>query len=354
MAKRTLLITGGAGFVGSYLALTLKNEHPSWDILVLDSLKRRGSELNLPRLKKAGVRFYHGDIRCPEDFATLPPADTLLECSAEPSVLAGYGSAADYVVQTNLFGTVNCLNYARRHKSDVIFLSTSRVYPFTALNALPYVQTPSRFDWLTSDVAGHSPEGIAENFSLEGPKSLYGATKLASEILVTEYASTYGLRTVINRCGVLAGPWQMGKTDQGILALWVLKHLRAEPLSYIGFGGAGKQVRDILHVADLARLIQTQVNDPAHWNGGTFNVGGGMQNAVSLRELTRLCESATGKKLRAKGVSTERAGDVRVYVTDNGRVRSHAGWKPRIPVSRIVEDTARWARAHRRELESCL
>ncbi len=118
---RRILVTGGAGFVGSTLALAFKRDFPSMEVVALDNLKRRGSELNLPRLRAGGVGFVHGDIRNIEDLDAVGEMDLLLECSAEPSVLAGYGESPLYVIQTNLNGTVNCLEIARKHKMDTVF-----------------------------------------------------------------------------------------------------------------------------------------------------------------------------------------------------------------------------------------
>jgi CDP-paratose 2-epimerase len=128
MVKR-ILITGGAGFIGANLGLGLKERYEACEIIAFDNLKRRGSELNVPRLQRAGIRFVHGDVRNREDVmgGDLAP-ELILECSAEPSVLAGYHSP-EYMLNTNLVGTIHCLELARRHQSDVIFLSTSRVYP---------------------------------------------------------------------------------------------------------------------------------------------------------------------------------------------------------------------------------
>ena len=255
MAER-ILITGGAGFVGSNLALSFKRDRPSATVIAFDNLKRRGSELALSRLRAGGVEFMHGDIRSVDDLASVGPANILIEASAEPSVHAGYGGDPNYLVHTNLFGAANCLEYARRHGSDFVFLSTSRVYSIDALRTLPLDQNDNRF-FLRSGVQqpGVSAAGISEDFSLSGHRSLYGTTKLAAEMLVEEYRAMYGLRAVINRCGVISGPWQMGKVDQGFVVLWLARHLFGGPLSYMGFGGHGLQVRDVLHVDDLYDLI---------------------------------------------------------------------------------------------------
>lgn len=142
-----ILITGGAGFVGSTIGFELKRVFPGADIVAFDNLRRRGSELNVPRLKAAGIRFVHGDVRHPTDLDAVP-CDLLIECSAEPSAQAGYASSPDYVVETNLFGCYNCLNLARRTKADFVFLSTSRVYPTATLNGLSFRETANRFEWL--------------------------------------------------------------------------------------------------------------------------------------------------------------------------------------------------------------
>ena len=143
---KTILITGGAGFVGSQMALSFKAKYPEYEIFVMDNLKRRGSELNLPRLKSAGIHFVHGDIRNKEDFDGLPKIDCILEASAEPSVLAGIDSTPDYLVNTNLNGTINCLNFATKNKSDFIFLSTSRIYPIETIESIHYTEADTRFE----------------------------------------------------------------------------------------------------------------------------------------------------------------------------------------------------------------
>jgi len=135
-----ILITGGAGFVGSHLALAFNQFWPQSRIIALDNLKRRGSELNLPRLRAVGVEFQHGDVRNAEDL-DLPAIDLIIECSAEPSVLAGREKGADYLVHSNFMGTFHCLEFARRHQSAMIFLSTSRVYPVQAIRRLRFKET---------------------------------------------------------------------------------------------------------------------------------------------------------------------------------------------------------------------
>ena len=341
--KRRVLITGGAGFVGSTLGIGLAQRYPDWEIIALDNLKRRGSELNLPRLSHQGIRFIHGDVRNPEDLlpSVLHP-DLIIECSAEPSVLEGYASPG-YVLQANLLGTVNCLELAREASSDFIFLSTSRVYPFESLSSLNFREESTHFKLLEhQESPGVSAQGVSENFPLDGARTLYGATKLASELLITEFAYAYGLRTLINRCSILTGPWQMGKVDQGVFALWVASHFFQRPLQYIGYGGAGKQVRDCLHVKDFLDLIDIQIHRLEELKGQTFNVGGGAANTLSLYQTTQLCQKITGKKVPIQPAPEVRMGDVPIFITDYRKVTNATGWEPQRDVETTLTEIFSW------------
>jgi CDP-paratose 2-epimerase len=351
-----ILVTGGAGFVGSNLALMLKRDLPGADVCAFDNLRRRGSELALGRLRNGGIEFVHGDVRCPDDLAETGPFDLLLECSAEPSVQAGYDGSPAYVIQTNLGGTIHCLESARKQRADVIFLSTSRVYPIERLRGLPLERHQDRFDLARASAGpGWSFNGIDTEFPLAGRRSLYGATKLAAELLIEEYRAMYGLRTVINRCGVISGPWQMGKVDQGFVVLWAARHLFGGPLGYAGFGGDGLQVRDVLDVADLSDLIRLQIADLSRHDGGLFNVGGGRERSVSLVELTRMCrERAGGASIPMTRDPETNPADIPYYVTDNTQITAATGWEPRRGLGVILDDIFSWLREHRGVLEPIL
>ncbi len=353
---RTILITGGAGFIGSNLALHLKGRHSQDRVIAFDNLRRRGSELNLPRLQAAGVEFRHGDVRATEDLGGLGGRlDVLIECSADPSVLAGYDGRARYVVDTNLMGCVNCLEAAKEHRALFLFLSTSRVYPTAALRRLRYHDGGKRFE-LTAEqpIPGASDRGISEDFPLTGARTLYGSTKLASELLIAEYVEMFGLRAVVNRCGVVSGPWQMGQVEQGVFAHWLMAHLFRKPLNYIGFGGHGHQVRDVLHVDDLADLIELQLESGGEPAGEVFNAGGGAANSVSLAELTDICERLTGTHLEIGSNPDIRSGDIPVYVTDNTKIETHLGWRPRRSVEQIAGDLYAWLTAEAPALSTAL
>ena len=350
-----VLVTGGAGFVGASVSLALKERNPEWELLAFDNLKRRGSELNLPRLSDAGVAFVHGDVREAGDLMALPAIDALVECSAEPSVLAGYGEAADYVVRTNLLGAYHCLQLARRDDAVFLFLSTSRVYPLELLNQLRLTETATRFGLAAEqELVGASEAGISEAFPLGGARTLYGATKLAGELLAAEYADAFGLRVVIDRCGVIAGPWQLGKVDQGVFTHWVLSHHFGRPLAYLGYGGTGKQVRDLLSVADLVELIDEQLRNLDTWAGFTGNVGGGPGCSLSLLETTQLCRELTGNEVPIEVIGAARPGDVPLYVSDCARLFERTDWRPRRAPREILADIHGWVKDNEAALEAAL
>jgi CDP-paratose 2-epimerase len=350
-----VLVTGGAGFVGANLAVSLASRHADWEIVALDNLKRRGAELNLARLNEADVQFVHGDVRELADLLGLPQIDALVECSAEPSALAGVSGATEYVVHANLLGAYHCLELARRDGAQLVFLSTSRVYPVAALNAIAYTEGETRFELAAEQtIPGASESGISESFPLEGARTFYGTTKLSAELLIAEYASAFDLRAVVDRCGVIAGPWQMGKVDQGVFTYWLLNHRLGRELTYIGYEGRGKQVRDLLHVDDLVRLIDEQLQSPDHWAGVTANVGGGLDCSLSLLETTDLCRELTGNEVPVEPAGEDRPGDVPVYISDCSLLYRHTDWRPQHGPTDILRDINDWIMENERAVVAAL
>jgi CDP-paratose 2-epimerase len=350
-----ILITGGAGFVGANLAIGLAARHPDWEIACLDNLHRRGSELNLPRLRGAGVAFIHGDVRVLEDLLAVDELEAILECSAEPSVMAGVGGSPDYLIGSNLLGAYHCLELARRRGAYFVFLSTSRIYPVAALQGLRLDESELRYDIAVEQaIPGAGPAGISETFPLDGARTMYGATKLAAELLIEEYRETYGLRGVVNRCGVITGPWQMGKVDQGVFTFWMLAHHFRRPLQYLGFEGSGKQVRDLLHIDDLLELVDEQLLGQSRWDGVKLNVGGGRECSLSLQETTALCTEITGNVVEVASVADQRPGDVPVYISDCSALAEHTGWRPRRTAQQTLSDIHAWVVEYESELASAL
>lgn len=353
--RDSIVVTGGAGFIGSNLALKLKGDYPEISVLAVDNLKRAGSEINLRLLKNKGVNFTHCDVRNQNDFKQIEDADLVIHAAAEPSVLAGYGESPENLIDTNLNGTVNVLEFVRKENADLVYLSSSRIYPFDLINNLNFHKSEKRFELEESQsYRGVSLEGISEEFPIRGHRSFYGATKLSSEFLIQEYIYEYGFNGVINRCGLIAGPLQMGKKDQGVVTLWVLSFLYGKELKYIGFDGEGRQVRDVLHMDDLYRLILDQLNTLEGCNGEVYNVGGGTENSVSLRELTEICEEVTDERLQIGSVKRDRPADIPWYITDNSKVTDMFGWEPHVGVKEVVEDISDWILSNKETLRGVL
>ncbi|MGB0452645.1 MAG: NAD-dependent epimerase/dehydratase family protein [Bacteriovoracaceae bacterium] len=341
---KRVLITGGAGFVGSSLAKMIKADNPQSEVWVLDNLKRRGSELNLPTFAELGINFVHGDIRDYSDFENLNgDFDLLIEASAEPSVHSGISGGLSYLVDTNLSGTLNCLRFARERCEKTLFLSTSRVYSIDALREIELEENETRFQVKEGiDYLGLRDGGILENFDVSRFRSFYGTTKLSSEYFIQEYVETFGLKAIINRCGVIAGPGQFGKVDQGVFTLWVANHYFKKSLKYMGFGGKGLQVRDLLHPRDLYNLILAQVKSNHSWNGEVYNVGGGLNCSTSLLEYTKLAEEITGNKIEIASAPETAKVDIPYYVTNTDKAEKDFDWKVSYDSKAIVQDIFTW------------
>jgi CDP-paratose 2-epimerase len=344
-----ILITGICGFVGSALATALRAGLQGLEVLGIDSLARAGSEINRRRLQSEGIRVLHGDIRSPTDVDSLPRADWVVDAAANPSVLAGVDgrSTARQVVEHNLMGTVNVLEYCRRVQAGLILLSTSRVYSIPALGALPLRALGQRFVLDTDAVLlpGVSARGVTEDFSTVSPVSLYGSTKLASEVLALEYGQLFGFPVWINRCGVLAGAGQFGTAEQGVFSYWVHAWRARRPLRYVGFEGRGLQVRDGFHPEDLARLLVRQLRSPGPSGQRLFNIGGGAPHSLSLAELSAWCGDRFGPRT-VEADPEPRPFDVPWMVMDSSRAEAVWQWRPERTLESILGEIAAHAETH--------
>jgi CDP-paratose 2-epimerase len=336
------LITGICGFVGSVLAEELPHLVEGLQIVGLDNLSRPGSEVNRRSLRTP-ARLIHGDIRNPSDLEFLPKVDWVIDAAANPSVLAGLSAevSSRQLMEHNLIGTLNLLEYCKRVQAGMVILSTSRVYSLGELVALPLDVQDSGFrPRLVEGKAppGLSDKGVSEVFSTQPPLSLYGSAKLASELLAQEYAHSFGLPIHINRCGVLAGAGQFGKPDQGIFSFWIHSYRRRRSLKYIGFGGTGYQLRDCLHPRDLASLIARQLGRDQ--KGATLvNVSGGANNSMSLAQLSGWCADRFGYH-EVKGEASIRQFDVPWLVLDSSRSQAEWGWTVSTPLDEILNEIA--------------
>jgi len=345
-----ILISGICGFVGSSLARALREAESSFSVCGFDNFIRPGSETNRLALRKIGVRVFHADVRCPSDFETLPDADWVIDAAANPSVLAGADgqSSSRQLLEHNLAGTINLLEYCKARKAGFILLSTSRVYSIPALAQLPVIERKGAFTLRPGGrrIPGAGLQGVAEDFDTSPPLSLYGTTKRASELLALEYSGLFGFPAWVNRCGVLAGPGQFGRIDQGIFSFWIHSWKAGRPLSYLGFGGHGHQVRDCLHPLDLAPTLLRQMKRGAAKNlPRIINLSGGRANAMSLRQLSAWCAERFGPREITAQKAT-RSFDIPWLVLDSRLAEKTWGFAPSRPLPVILEEIARHAELH--------
>jgi CDP-paratose 2-epimerase len=331
-----ILVTGICGFVGSAVAAGIRKHSPDSEVIGLDNLWRPGSETNRTRLRDLGIKVVHADVRAASDFENLPQVDWVIDAAANASVLAGVDGATSprQLIEHNLVGTVNVLEYCRRVGAGLILLSTSRVYSIAALNAIELkVENNAFVPRKDNSIPGLTASGISESFSTAAPISLYGSTKLASENLALEYAASFGIPVWINRCGVMAGAGQFGQPAQGIFAWWINRWQKRKPLNYIGFGGLGNQVRDCLHPDDLIALVVKQLaKTPSEKVPALVNLGGGVGNSMSLAQLSEWC----GRRFGAHDVGKDlksRPFDIPWVAMDSGLAARTWSWE----VSRDME-----------------
>lgn len=327
-----ILITGGCGFIGSNLAIFLKQNIQNAKITSVDNLSRKGSSLNHKILSKKKIKNFKLNISKVTIFKKFQRFDLIIHCAAEPAIEASRNKI-DEVFNSNLIGTFNILKKCAKDKSNIIYLSSSRVYAMENLFRLK---------------KGIS---IKENFNVENYKSIYGFTKLSSELLIKEYSYLHKIKYIINRVALVSGPWQFGKEEQGFVSLWVWRHLNRLKLNYIGFEGKGKQVRDVLHIQDLCELILLQIKKLKKINNKLMNVGGGKKNSLNLLRLTELSRKVSKNKIRIGSIKKTSPYDVPYFVTNNSYVTKLYKWKPKRNLKKIITDLYFWMKPNKNILK---
>ena len=338
--NKKILVTGGCGFIGSNLCIYLKKR--KFSVFSLDNLSRKGSKYNLNLLKKAGIKNFKIDISDFKKIKSLPRFDIIVDCCAEAAIEISRRDI-DRVISTNLLGTLNILKKVKRENSKIIFCSTSRVNSISDINKVfknfkynKQIKVDKRFD---------------ENFSTKSPKSIYGLTKHASEMFIEEFSFAFDIKYIINRFGVVSGPLQFGKVDQGFVSLWIWRHIIKKKLKYIGYGGYGNQVRDILHVYDLCEIIEIQIKKINFINNRLFTIGGSKNNSLTLRKLTTLCEQVTLNKIKFDKVKQTSIYDIPYFVTNNKLVTKTYKWKPKRNLLDIIQDTYNWLSSQKKTIK---
>ena len=334
-----ILVTGGCGFVGANICLALKKK--SNKVFSLDNLSRKSSVLNFEILKKKGIKNYKIDIFNEKKIQKLTKFDLIIDCCAEAAVEVSKKDI-DRVFNTNLIGTFNLLKKAKKDNSKIIFISSSRVNSISEINNIIGKKNLRKKIKIN--------KRINENFDTLKPKSLYGFTKLASELLIEEFSYAFGLKYIINRCGVISGPMQFGKQDQGFVSLWVWKHILNKNLKYIGFGGHGNQVRDVLHIDDLVSLINLQIKKLNKIYNKKICVGGSKKSNTSLKNLSSICQKITGNKLKYTKIKKTSIYDIPYFITDNTLANKIYKWQPKKNIIDIVKDNYKWLMKNKTKL----
>jgi CDP-paratose 2-epimerase len=327
--RRSVLIFGGAGFIGSNLAQWFLTQTDA-RVHVFDNLSRQGTQYNVEWLKQIArksnrLQLTVGDIRNRTLVEkAVSSADEIYHFAAQVAVTTSLiDPRLDFEV--NLAGTFNILDAARRSRKKpfLLFTSTNKVYGDLGLGI------PERSDKRYFH-ANH--RGISESQPLDF-HSPYGCSKGAADQYVRDFGRIYNLPVVVFRMSCIAGPRQFGTEDQGWVAHFLYSALQGRPVTIYG---DGRQVRDVLCVKDLIRAIQSAQQNLSQTAGQIYNVGGGQENTTSLLELMEKIRKLTGVTL-SNYMDRTRPGDQLVYITDYTKLRSHTGWKPQITVEQTLK-----------------
>jgi len=325
-----VIVTGGCGFVGSNICEFLKKL--SFQVVSVDNLSKTYSKLNLKRLNNLEIKNYNIDVSKKNKFFKLNyKSDIIIDCCADPAVES---SKKDILknINNNLITTYNVLEKAKKDNSKLIFLSTSRIYPIKE----------SRLKFI-SFLKKKNKNLFNENSNVIGSKTIYGFTKLASEMLIKEYNYAFKIDYIINRCGLITGPWQFGKVEQGLVSLWLWKHLnKNNNLYYKGYNGSGNQIRDVLFINDLCELVYLQIKKFKKIKNQTFCVGGGIKNSVNLKQLTKICEEITKNKLKIKNDLSTSIYDIPFYITSLNKVKKYYNWLPKTDLRKGLYVILKW------------
>lgn len=344
-----ILITGSNGLIGSEATLHFAGQ--GHEVVGVDNNMRQeffGEAGDTTWMRKhltksaAGYRHFELNIceRQQVDELFLNECfGAVIHCAAQPSHdKAAQIPLSDFDV--NAVGTINLLEANRRHSpnSPFVFMSTNKVYGDRP-NTLALVEQETRFDFADTAYA----QGIAENFAIDGSThSIFGASKVAADVMVQEYGRYFDMPTCCLRGGCLTGPGHSGVELHGFLSYLVKCHVTKTP--YTVFGYQGKQVRDNIHSRDVVRFVELFLSNPTC--GAVYNLGGGKQNSISIIEAFAQLEKLTGSPTIWKYDGTHRIGDHICYYSDLSRMRGdYPEWDISVSLGQIFEElTEGWNR----------
>ena len=339
-----ILITGGAGFIGSNAAARALVRGD--EVMVVDDLSRAGAELNLEWLRGIGdFRFEMIDVRDYRSLRALMAADkfdAIYHLAAQVAVTTSVTDPRDDF-EVNALGTFNLLEAIRNSSQSpvVIFSSTNKVYG--NLDDMPVAEKQTRYTF----------QGLKKTVSENQPldfHSPYGCSKGSADQYARDYARIYGLKTVVMRQSCIYGPRQFGIEDQGWVAWFIIAVLTGKKITVYG---NGKQVRDILYMDDLLDSFDAAIRNIEKCAGGIFNIGGGPENSVSLLEFFNLLEGITGKKIDYS-FSDWRPGDQPIYISDITKAGKELGWQPQMAYKEGIKKLYDWVQENKQTIEKIL
>lgn len=333
------LITGGCGFIGSNLAAEVLKKGD--ELVIFDNLFRHGSSVNLNWLREKGeFKYYPFDIRNANDVETVIKTeipDVVFHLAGQVAMTTSIQNPRlDF--ETNALGTFNVLDAIRKYVPEAMILYSSTNKVFGDFESLTFDEKDFRYECL------EYPEGIPENFPLEF-HSPYGCSKGAADQYLLDFNRIYGLKTVVFRHSSMYGGNQHATFDQGWVGWFVQKALEVkygqstEPFT---ISGSGKQVRDVLHADDVVNLYFRCVDQIDKVNGQSFNIGGGIENSLSLLELFKFLESHLDIKMEFERLPW-RESDQKVFVADIKKIKKLTGWTPLISTHAGLEKAIQWS-----------
>ncbi|MDD5255240.1 MAG: GDP-mannose 4,6-dehydratase [Candidatus Omnitrophica bacterium] len=341
-----ILVTGGAGLVGSHAAEFFALNNPKNKVIVLDNLMRSkifgydkdSVEFNWNYLKKfKNIQRIKGDVRNDRDVAKAvgKGVDVVIHTAGQPGVPSSVRMPKeDFSI--NAFGTLNVLETARKKSRDtiVLYCSTNKVYGEN-VDKLELSEKEKRYTF--RDVSGVD-EGMCTDLTGHTP---YGVSKLVGDLYVQEYSHIYKMKTGVFRMSCTYGTRQFGFEDQGWVAWFIIATLFNKRVTIYG---NGKQVRDMLYADDLIDAFNLFIN--SNMKRGLFNIGGGQENTISLLEFLDELEALTGKRTKVN-FSDWRPSDQKVYITDTSKLQRELGWKIKTPVKQGIRNLVEWVKENK-------
>ena len=336
--KKNLLITGGAGFIGSNLADYFAGKN--YQVTVFDNFVRNGTRDNAQwlRANHPEIKFIKGDIRKSKDlYRAVKNIEIIFHLAAQVAVTTSVADPqTDFDI--NALGTFNLLEAVRKYGSSPILIYTSTNKVYGGMDNLTILEKNNQY------VYRDLKDGVDETRNLDF-HSPYGCSKGAADQYVRDYKRIYDLPTVVLRQSCIYGPRQFGIEDQGWVAWFIIALTLGKPITVYG---DGKQVRDVLYISDLVRLFEIVINKIKTSRGKIYNIGGGVNNTLAVwTQFGPILEKLFGRKIKVR-FAQWRPGDQKVFVSDIKLAEKELGWKPNISVEEGVKKLFTWVQENKR------